>query len=510
MCEHKVLCTDALGRKVLRPCGVCPDCRKMSQSAWSFRLEQEVRAWDPSSVWFVTFKYDDAKLPYWVTHQDGTVEYYRGFDNIPFDVVDLSLRYKSLPQDIARVRDSQESYDGLPIACPSVEYSDINKSIRNLRKHNHIEVRSFRDFKVNCFLKDLSFKDIDGHVSSYPSSAYTPSFKYFITSEYGPRTRRPHYHAIFFGLGEIDMLALGKYWVTRYGDGKDLSCTNSFSYSLYDSSRGGAYYLGKYASKGVFENPYCSKVFLNKDNTCTVSRDFSYNVHFFGINQPLCAPTFHLISKGIGIRYPFNSSIQRYWRVRCDESTNFVTEDIDILPQFPYYDFLDVARLSLVSNSREIIDIDDLPVSFNVIPDNDSYKLATFNSCGRVVGRSYVNVSRSLASDEFKEFCKQFSRKSIMRFSAKTQKVTPVPLCSFYRRFLLSPASSAIYNLGLLLVVSEKFKERDNEYRHVRPLGERAVLDFLKSYEIAKDIRLSCQTARLIDDTLLMYSYSTI
>lgn len=100
-----------------------------------------------------------------------------------------------------------------------------------------------------------------------------PKFKYFITSEYGPRTFRPHYHGLIFGLSSKELISAKLDWSQNYGftDFKDIP-----SLSLKDKL-GSAGYVSKYCSKGMFENPYVS----------------------LGIVRP----TFHLISKGIGKSY---------------------------------------------------------------------------------------------------------------------------------------------------------------------------------------------------------------
>lgn len=98
-------------------------------------------------------------------------------------------------------------------------------------------------------------------------------FKYFITSEYGPRTHRPHYHCIFFGLNRQEIAPLLHEWYKMYGYFK-ASWINPFD----DKHKTNAMrYVAKYCSKGEYECPY--------------------------VKQGLVAPTFHLISKKIGYDY---------------------------------------------------------------------------------------------------------------------------------------------------------------------------------------------------------------
>lgn len=98
-------------------------------------------------------------------------------------------------------------------------------------------------------------------------------FKYFITSEYGPSTLRPHYHGIFFGLSLSDCKDIFRDWQLKFGYTTQRSI-NMLDKKTVDCS---LRYLSKYCSKGEMENPNVkdSKVF----------------------------PTFHLMSKGIGSNY---------------------------------------------------------------------------------------------------------------------------------------------------------------------------------------------------------------
>lgn len=114
-------------------------------------------------------------------------------------------------------------------------------------------------------------------------------FKYFVTSEYGPRTLRPHYHLLLFGCPLSLVEVLLKDWQKRYGftNHKHFNFTprkgeDSPDVQLQKITS----YVAKYCSKGVFENPLVSegKVF----------------------------PTFHLISKGLGDNYINQSSIDEH------------------------------------------------------------------------------------------------------------------------------------------------------------------------------------------------------
>lgn len=102
---------------------------------------------------------------------------------------------------------------------------------------------------------------------------FSTGFKYFITSEYGPRTLRPHYHGLLHGVTLAEFLPFRKAWNDNYGfvQCREINALNQRN--AMQSAR----YVAKYCSKGLFENPLIAK--------------------------NLVEPTFHLISNGLGESY---------------------------------------------------------------------------------------------------------------------------------------------------------------------------------------------------------------
>lgn len=99
--------------------------------------------------------------------------------------------------------------------------------------------------------------------------------KYFITSEYGPRTFRPHYHGIIWGVDYNDFVLIGENkWQERFGFTTSKLLSSPFSNKHADRA---LRYVAKYCSKGSFDNPLVDERKVNK--------------------------TFHLMSKGIGKSY---------------------------------------------------------------------------------------------------------------------------------------------------------------------------------------------------------------
>lgn len=98
-------------------------------------------------------------------------------------------------------------------------------------------------------------------------------FTYYITSEYGPLTLRPHYHGLLFGVRLNEFLPFLAKWRKEYG----FTTQREVSYLNQKSAMNTARYTAKYCAKGDFENPL---VALN-----------------------LVESNFHLISKGLGASY---------------------------------------------------------------------------------------------------------------------------------------------------------------------------------------------------------------
>lgn len=138
--------------------------------------------------------------------------------------------------------------------------------------------------------------------------------KYFITSEYGPRTLRPHYHGVIFGVDDIEFRLLLSEWNSLYG---------YTTYRLIPAylCGGTSRYVAKYCSKGFFKNPY--EV------------------------QGIVRPTFHLVSKGFGLSYVdrmkdyhlaqgdvLNKRLDRYYSLVGDRSRVFIGQFGYKLPRY--------------------------------------------------------------------------------------------------------------------------------------------------------------------------------
>lgn len=144
------------------------------------------------------------------------------------------------------------------------------------------------------------------------------TFTYFITSEYGPRTLRPHYHGCFFGVSADEVRFMFQDWQDRYGR----SDVRKRAYKFDNiNSTAGCGYCAKYCAKGFYEHPLCSRDFfytksyvqtgsetldelMNRlEFTEYHSKHYERCMEFFGIDKPIVTPTFRLVSKGLGVDY---------------------------------------------------------------------------------------------------------------------------------------------------------------------------------------------------------------
>lgn len=133
------------------PCGKCPECLQKKRSEWTFRLLTELNICN--SAHFITLTYDDDNLPNFDIRTNTFID--RGGFN----------------------------YEGNPDVAHYLEKKEAQLFIKRLRKEN-----------------DKVSKE---------------QLRYFFVGEYGDKTRRPHYHAIFFNLKKNVVDNIEKIW--KYG-----------------------------------------------------------------------------------------------------------------------------------------------------------------------------------------------------------------------------------------------------------------------------------------------------
>ena len=202
------------------PCGKCIECLKDKQNSWKIRLMEECR--DHLYMYFFTLTYND-------------------------DSISRVKLTESLDPKIDKIL----NHDGFVY---TVNKSDVQKWL----KRNRIYYERY--FK----------REVD--------------FKYFICSEYGPNTGRPHYHGVLFtDVSPIFISRMFNDWSSTFG------FTNFSEVCKYGSKRSSSSKVGNYVAK------YCSKHSKFKS-------DVEFAIDSL-IQSGTLNSTFYIMSKGIGLSY---------------------------------------------------------------------------------------------------------------------------------------------------------------------------------------------------------------
>lgn len=242
-------------------------------------------------------------------------------DDMPFFTEDLldALCVDELSADIQNyIVLSEETGEIIPDVYRG--YTRPVCSIFDYRRRPIISFNSVRKEDVQLWIRRnrTRFKRADSDFD----------FSYFITSEYGPRTLRPHYHGVFFGVTKDEVKDWFKDWQDHYGE--------IVQFDNLNPDKGGLSYVSKYCSKGSFEHPLCAKDFFYfrhpannlRDVRCSEYHSSHYEkcIQWFGLDCPIVDPTFHLVSKGLGVDW-CNKDIPR-----CKEF-----DSLDVIPTPPIH-----------------------------------------------------------------------------------------------------------------------------------------------------------------------------
>lgn len=188
-------------RKVLDyvPCGRCPSCLSKKSSSWQSRLYHHLSCGAYTSV-FITLTYDNDNLPL-VTLSLNPDENTYEFDTFTFsklprvDSVSLSgptRVYDNSSIDISSLNEYLSRY--------SADYIDETFPHFAL-SHNELITFDHEPRFAVCYKKDIQdfVKRLRISISRNPEfQSLDTEMSYFICSEYGPKTFRPHYHGVLF------------------------------------------------------------------------------------------------------------------------------------------------------------------------------------------------------------------------------------------------------------------------------------------------------------------------
>lgn len=233
------------GEVVTFPCGKCVECIQKYQNDWTFRLEQEYRDW--KYAYFITMTYSNDRIPYVtletpvesrvVYDDDGFTDYVEETEH-PEYLDNIRNYFVKMPENkhLRRLRERLDEHSlyvhpdyidvGIPV--PSVSRVDVQNWLKRVREQY-----------------------------AYDHDGERLKFKYFICSEYGPSTFRPHYHAVIFV--DFNVADFSKYfisdWQSNYGNVKWKG--QPIKYFKKNGVGDAMAYVAKYCSKPSFaENPY--------------------------------------------------------------------------------------------------------------------------------------------------------------------------------------------------------------------------------------------------------------
>ena len=229
----KVITTGGVRELVTFPCGKCLECCAKYQNDWTIRLEAEYSQW--KYAYFLTLTYSDENIPY----VNLTDDYNVGIFSF------LAEKIKNIP--LSRSLSYHRSHPNSNNHYLIPDYISYGTKVPIVSKYD-----------IQCWLKKIRVQwQRDNNTKD------SLQFKYFLCSEYGPHTLRPHYHCIIFcnlPLDEFSSLFVNKWdkgdvrWKRKAIDfdiTKGVSCVMS--------------YVCKYCMKPAeFENPYVLAGFLPK------------------------------------------------------------------------------------------------------------------------------------------------------------------------------------------------------------------------------------------------------
>lgn len=273
----------------LVPCGHCSQCLKQIQNDWKIRLTDEVG--DKPSVFF-TLTYSNDNLPYCESNSNGIVGFHSESCGSKTYLRCSLKRGKDIGAPSAGV--AEYIIKGDTWFVPSVSKKDIQDWI----KRNRIAFERSH----NCNMR----RDL--------------GFRYFICSEYGPKTYRPHYHGVFIGVNSDQVRSWFQDWYDSFG-AEGLVDGSNVCVKFEDVRSGGkvSNYVSKYCAKGGYDHP------LSARTIDILTREFNYqyshwsangfyfdNLHNrryeepFPLSESIGSPyrtldTFRLVSKEIGI-----------------------------------------------------------------------------------------------------------------------------------------------------------------------------------------------------------------
>lgn len=562
MCLNPVKLPQPDGSVRIVPCGHCLQCVKAYQQTWVARLSEEFKSWIlPGSkeipVVFFTLTYNQESIPknyLQVTTSGVHLTKSPLFETSKPAIWNTTIKEskvaandrqnaleKEFRMDVQCYIDSigaleedeffQNSEDlpswmfspddhpiGLPIsrclAFNSVRYSDVRNWLKACRVYYDRKIATYYpvNYPDGSVLECNSRFVAEVNGSTLPKCAITKSFKYFICSEYGPVTLRPHYHGVLFGVTVKEFqdyfLPL---WENRFGH---VECT------AFDPLKGGMLYISKYCSKGSFDNPLSCRDYFYPDGKEYHSKHYEYSISKFGVDLPICDPTFRVMSHGLGIRYAFIPSVRRFWESQIDE--NYVVRSVYGVSAPPTIEMLKLLGLSKTVDIK-FINVTypnflgkDVNVELSSVFDDNLTRAAyirKFSSSGLLVAESMLDYKISssyeqedkLASKKYSRVYSYREKDSEGRYTGKVLSKTAFSaLPRYYHRWLLSPAAKLQISAAAIRRSLALDENRQRQLLALRSSDEKICM--VRQFDLVEDLERKGLTEKLQKSANRFYS----
>lgn len=233
------------------PCGKCVECVKRKQNIAV--VSNYMQAKVSTSCHFFTLTYSDDTIPVMrsthVYDPDTGECLYRKCENEYLD-----------PKGFAHL------------------WKDEKHKQTCVASHNYIDADG--NLRVVDLSLSLRRKDVSKIIHSFREryrrkTGKVHPLKYYAIGEYGPRTGRPHYHVLCYNLTDAQAYQIKQMWSDKYGFVDMKKC----DISIPEKALGIGKYVGKYMSKGVFENECVNRGTVQKPRKCA-SPNFGDSLNF--------------------------------------------------------------------------------------------------------------------------------------------------------------------------------------------------------------------------------------
>lgn len=255
------------GKVVQLPCGKCLECVKKYQNHWVMRLIEESKHWRYSYLLNLSYanenlpyiELDFANAPYNETDKLAVYGDYKGIGDYLYDEYDR--RYFVVDNDAQ----AQARFDYVYKVVSKLNNKHVNKlrQRKNTEYCNYLIADNIQDgIKVPVVNYDDVQRWIKRARTRYERDhdGEKMDFKYFLCSEYGPNTFRPHYHVLLFCNTMLSYDIINyfiKDWEYHYGDVQFSNKPVHGNSRSIDGNDVVSTYVSKYCLKPAeLENPY--------------------------------------------------------------------------------------------------------------------------------------------------------------------------------------------------------------------------------------------------------------